>query len=40
MARRREAWKPLSPKVTHGYLARYATMVTSASKGAILRETF
>ena len=40
MARRREAWKPLSPKVTHGYLARYATMVTSASKGAIFRETF
>jgi len=36
LARRREGWQPPVSKVTHGYLARYATMVTSASEGAIL----
>jgi dihydroxy-acid dehydratase len=36
--RRRAAWKPPEPRVKHGYLARYARMVTSASTGAILRE--
>lgn len=36
LARRREEWKPRKPKVTTGYLARYASMVTSGSKGAIL----
>jgi dihydroxy-acid dehydratase len=35
--RRRSAWQPLAPKVTTGYLARYAAMVTSADKGAVLR---
>ena len=34
-ARRRE-WKPLPPKVTKGYLARYARMVTSANTGAVV----
>ncbi|MDR1398680.1 MAG: dihydroxy-acid dehydratase [Treponema sp.] len=34
-ARRRAEWKPLPPKVTHGYLARYAKQVTSASTGAV-----
>ena len=35
--RRGESWRPPSPRVTTGYLARYAAMVTSASKGAVLR---
>jgi len=33
---RRKHWKPLEPKVKKGYLARYASMVSSADKGAIL----
>jgi len=37
LKRRRERWSPPQPKVREGYLARYATMVTSASEGAILR---
>ena len=37
IARRRESWRPPSPRVTTGYLARYAAMVTSASEGAVLR---
>jgi dihydroxy-acid dehydratase len=37
IARRREDWTPPAPRVTRGYLARYAGMVTSASEGAILR---
>ncbi len=36
MARRKAAWKPRQPKVTTGYLARYAAMVTSGNRGAIL----
>ena len=36
LARRREAWKPLEPRVKKGYLARYASMVSSADKGAVL----
>ncbi len=36
LARRRAAWKPVEPKVKTGYLARYARMVTSADKGAVL----
>ena len=36
MERRREGWQPPT-KVTKGYLARYAAMVTSASTGAIVR---
>ncbi len=38
LARRREEWKPLPPKIKSGYLARYAAMVTSAGEGAVLRE--
>lgn len=34
---RRAKWKPREPKVTSGYLARYASLVTSADKGAILQ---
>ena len=33
---RRAAWVCPEPKVKHGYLARYAKMVSSADKGAIL----
>ncbi|MCR5178620.1 MAG: dihydroxy-acid dehydratase [Lachnospiraceae bacterium] len=33
---RRAAWKPRKPAVTTGYLARYAEMVTSGNRGAIL----
>jgi dihydroxy-acid dehydratase len=36
MARRRANWQPREPKVTTGYLARYASMVTSGNRGAIL----
>ena len=36
-AKRKAAWKPRTPKVTTGYLARYAKMVTSADKGAVLK---
>lgn len=36
LAARRAAWKPREPKVTTGYLARYASMVTSGNRGAIL----
>jgi len=32
---RRGSWTPPEPKVTRGYLARYARMVTSAATGAI-----
>ncbi len=33
---RRKNWKPREPKVTTGYLARYASLVTSGNRGAIL----
>ena len=36
MEKRRAAWQPKEPKVTTGYLSRYAKMVTSANKGARL----
>lgn len=36
LAKRRAAWVCPEPKVKSGYLARYAKMVTSADKGAIL----
>ena len=36
MAERRKNWKPRQPKVTTGYLARYASMVTSGDRGAVL----
>jgi dihydroxy-acid dehydratase len=37
LAKRREHWTPLPPKIQTGWLARYARMVTSASEGAILK---
>ncbi|RII33408.1 dihydroxy-acid dehydratase [Clostridium chromiireducens] len=33
---RRANWKPRQPKITTGYLARYAALVTSGNRGAIL----
>ncbi len=36
LAKRKEAWKPRKPRVTTGYLARYAAMVTSGNRGAVL----
>ncbi len=30
-------WSPPTPKITHGYMARYAKMVSSASEGAVVR---
>lgn len=37
IARRKAEWVPRKPNVTTGYLARYASMVTSANRGAILK---
>lgn len=37
LARRKAAWVQPPPKVTGGYLARYAKLVTSASQGAVLK---
>lgn len=36
LARRKAAWQPRQPKITEGYLARYAAMVTSGNRGAVL----
>ena len=37
LARRRSTWRPRKTELSRGYLARYASMVTSADEGAILR---
>jgi dihydroxy-acid dehydratase len=37
LAERRASWKPPAPRFTRGYLAKYASMATSASTGAILK---
>lgn len=37
MAARKAKWQPRTPQVTTGYLARYASLVTSADKGAVLQ---
>ena len=37
LAERKKAWKPRRPRITTGYLARYADHVTSGSQGAILK---
>lgn len=36
MDARRARWRPRTPQVTTGYLARYAALVTSANRGAVL----
>lgn len=38
LARRQARWRPPAPKITAGYLARYARMVSSASTGAVFLE--
>jgi dihydroxy-acid dehydratase len=38
LARRTETWQPATPKITRGYLARYARMVTSAATGAVYKD--
>jgi dihydroxy-acid dehydratase len=38
LERRRKAWTPREPKVTTGYLGRYAKMVTSGNRGAVLEK--
>ncbi|MGN0632596.1 MAG: dihydroxy-acid dehydratase [Oscillospiraceae bacterium] len=37
LAARKAEWKPREPKITTGYLARYASLVTSGNTGAILK---
>lgn len=37
MAVRKAKWQPRTPQVTTGYLARYASLVTSADRGAVLQ---
>ena len=32
-----KTWKPLAPKITKGYLSRYARMVSSAGSGAVMK---
>ena len=36
LAARKAKWQPREPKVTTGYLARYAKLVTGANRGAVL----
>lgn len=36
LAKRKAEWKPRQPKITSGYLARYAKLVTSGAQGAVL----
>lgn len=36
LIKRRANWKPRKPRITTGYLARYAAQVTSGNRGAIL----
>ena len=33
---RRAAWKPREPRIKEGYLLRYAALVTSGNRGAVL----
>jgi len=37
LAERKKQWKPPKPRITEGYLAKYATMATSADTGAVLK---
>ena len=36
LEKRRAAWKPRKPRITSGYLSRYAALVTSGNRGAVL----
>jgi dihydroxy-acid dehydratase len=37
LARRRETWQPLEPKIKHGYVSRYSRQVSSGSQGAVYK---
>jgi dihydroxy-acid dehydratase len=37
LAERRKSWTPPKPRITKGYLAKYAAMATSADTGAVLK---
>ena len=39
LAARKAKWQPREPKVTTGYLKRYASLVTSGNRGAILKSS-
>ena len=34
---RLRSWKPIKPKITKGYLSRYARLVSSAGSGAVMK---
>ena len=38
LKKRKNAWKPPKPKIQSGYLSRYASLVTSGSTGAVLKD--
>jgi dihydroxy-acid dehydratase len=38
LKKRRKDLKPWTPRITSGYLARYAKLVTSASTGAVFKD--
>ena len=37
LTERRKTWTPPAPRITKGYLAKYAVMATSADTGAVLK---
>ena len=37
LAKRKRKWTPPRPRITRGYLAKYASMATSADTGAVLK---
>ena len=37
LAKRREEWTAPAPKITKGYMARYAKVVSSANTGAVVK---
>ncbi len=40
LSSRRAEWQPLAPKITKGWMARYARQVSSASDGAVLKTNY
>ena len=36
LAKRKAAWTPRKPRITSGYLSRYAKLVSSGAQGAVL----
>jgi dihydroxy-acid dehydratase len=37
LERRRASWRPMKPRISTGYLARYANAVSSGAKGAVMK---